>query len=398
MAIKIFTNIAKLYDFAKVANKDGRRIRSEDIDAVKNASLVTEKGRILWLGPAKKCPFKSKSVVDCKGLIAMPAFTECHTHSIFAGNRSSEFELRNQGVSYQEIAAQGGGIASTVKATRKASEEELLVLAQKRVKRFVEQGVSTLEVKSGYALTPVGEQKMLRVASNLKGPRIIKTYLGPHSKADDRYFERVLQQIPKIKKLADRVDIFIEKNYFSLQEGKEYIELAKAHELAFTIHADQMSHTGASRLGAQMGAQSVDHVVEVSSEDIDVLARSQTTAVLLPGADRYTHMPYPPARKLIDSGVRLALATDFNPGTCPSQDLAFIGFLARIEMKMSLAEILSAYTYGAASALGLQNELGSLEVGKQADFILLDGVLEDLFYSVGQTPVRSTYKSARKIF
>ena len=297
-------------------------------------------------------------------------------------------------MSYVEIAQRGGGILSTMKATRKSSPAQLLASTQKRVNEFVRQGVSTVEIKSGYALDLKNEVKVLSVLKKIKGPRIVPTFLGAHArppefKTNSDYLEYLAQKVlPEIKKkkLAERVDIFIENKFFEETESLQY--LLAAQELGFktTVHANQLTLSAGVDLALKFSAQSADHVINLNDELIQRMAHSSTVAVLLPTADLYMKCPYPPARKLIEAGARVALATDYNPGSCPSQDLALVGLLARLEMKMTLPEVFKAYTLGAAQALCLEAEEGTLEVGKLANFICTDADLNDFFYSAGFTP------------
>ncbi len=410
---KLYRNIENLLTLEGV----DRYVDSSDSD-VKNLSIVRQaallecNGKISWQGSEsrldmsaiqKLCEGQELEEVDLGGRDVLPAFVECHTHLVFAGDRSEEFELRNQGVSYQEIAANGGGILSTVKATRKASEEQLRYLAQKRVDKFLRQGVTVCEVKSGYGLSHEQEMKILRVASQLVGVDIVPTFLGPHAKSPDMEMDQWFQQIidktlPEVmeKKLAQRADIFIEDGFFSYEQGKRYYERAQQLGFQLTGHVEQMSRQGGAALAESFSASSVDHVIEISDDDIARLSKSGTVSVLLPGADFYLRMKYPPARKLLDAGARVALATDFNPGSCPTQDLSMIGVLARLEMKMSLSEVIAAYTINAARALNCQDTHGSLEVGKQCDFVVLDDSYRTLFYQVGYHPVYDVYRGGKK--
>lgn len=416
----LFYGIENLYTFAGAAQKDGRNIQESDLTCVKDGVILEQNGRILWAGERRKLTStwlkkllsagKSKQKVSVKKVnlkakTVFPAFIECHTHLVFAGNRHQEFEMRNQGKSYQEIAAAGGGILSTVGATRKAKEKELLKLAQGRADEFVRQGIATLEVKSGYGLNHQEEIRLLKVAQKIRGPRVVPTFLGLHSRSPDHnslasYVDEAIEKtLPEIKKkkLAQRVDIFVEKGFYSLEDGERL--LAKAQSLGFevTVHADQLTRTGAGAHLAQKGAVSVDHLVQVSDDDIVQLARSHSTCVLLPASDFYVKIPYPPARKLIDQGARVALSTDFNPGTAPTQDLSFVGVLARLEMKMSLPEVFAAWTVGAATALNKLKELGSLEHNKFCDFVVSDQDLNSFFYQVGVHPVRAVFKAGKQI-
>lgn len=407
MAKIVFRGAKEALTFQGIAEKDGRRVQESDLTVLKNPAWIAEDGRITWIGPESGLPAtKCDQEVDLQGAVVLPAFSECHTHLAFAGDRAEEFEWRQMGVSYQEIAARGGGIVSTVKATRACDETTLLKLMQKRSQRFVEQGITTLEIKSGYGLNLEAELNSLKAAAKVQGPRVVRTFLGPHSKPAEfqnieTYFEFVMNDLlPKIagEKLAERADIFIEKGFFTREQGARYFEKAKALGLDITAHVEQLSHSGGTSAAMSEGAVSVDHLVEINDSEISQLAKSQTVAVLLPASDFYLKMKYPRARALIDQGACVALSTDFNPGTSPTQELSLVGVLARIEMKMSLPEVLSAWIYGAAKALKKSDELGSLEVNKACDFICLDGHWRELFYSVGHHPVTQVWKDQTKIF
>ncbi len=413
-SLKVFENIGELVTLAGAAAKGGRRITDADLSIVKDAVLVSHNGRVAWTGPSAKFSRdllnsmggeKSAEFIPVGGRTVLPGFVECHTHTIFAGDRSEEFEWRMQGQSYQDIAAKGGGILSTVKATRQASSAELQVLAEERAERFVRQGVTTLEIKSGYGLNFETEQKILAVAGKIKGPRIVRTYLGPHSRSPDfpdlgAYMERILSHdLPRIarEKLADRVDIYIEAGFFDLNLARAFFAKAKELKLPISAHVEQLSDFGGTDLALEFNPQSVDHVVFVNGGTMAKLAASETTAVLLPASDLYLKMRYPPARDLLDAGARCALSTDFNPGTSPTQDLSLVGVLARVEMKMKLAEVLSGFTVAAAHALGLESEVGSLTDKKSCDFITLDCPWRELFYSIGRHPVAEVYRAGEKL-
>ncbi len=399
----VYKNIKSLLSLREAAKKDGKNLNSLDLSLIEDACLVESKGKIIWIGSQNELPTKYKKVksVSLKQKTVLPSFVECHTHSVFAGNRSAEFELRQQGVSYQEIAKLGGGIKFTVEQTKKASAQELKKMAQKSADDFLRQGVTTLEVKSGYGLDYENEIKILKVATSLKGPDIITTYLGPHAipkeyKSADEYIKTVISDLPKIKKYANRVDIFVEDGYFSIEQAKLYFKAASKLGFEIVVHADQMTRTGATLLASELGAISCDHVIHITDSDIQALSKKQTTAVLLPTSDQYMQIPYPKARVLLNAGVRVALATDYNPGTSPTRDISYVGVLARVEMKMLLHEVIAAYTYNAACALGIERDVGSLEVGKKANFIVVDNY-QDLFYQVGMSPVEQVYKDGKKM-
>jgi len=407
-----FRKIKELWTFQGLIKKEGRHPKWEDLNLIKNGSMVTHEGKIVWIGPDSELSSKIllernipkiKEEIFYKDKTIMPAFVECHTHSVFAGNRADEFELRNQGKSYQEIAEMGGGILSTVAKTREASKKDLLELTQQRVDNFVSQGVTTLEIKSGYGLEETHELKLLQVISEVKGPEIISTFLGPHAIPKDSDFEEYKNQIltqtlsqVSHRGLAQRVDVFIEKNYFDLEFAKKYFVKAKELGFALAAHVDQFSNLGGARLAIEMGASSLEHVVQISDEELDLLSKSQTTAVLLPAADFYLKIDYPKARNMIDRGVRVALATDFNPGSSPTQDLSFVGVLARLEMKMTLPEVLASYTFNAAQALSVSR--GVLIENTPCNFLVLDDELNSLFYSVGYHPISEVWQKGRLQF
>lgn len=407
--MQLFGNIGELLTLQPAAAKEGRKVTEADLGITAKACFVVSKGLIHWVGPRKQLPKEfSRSIkqeIDLNGETVLPGFVECHTHLNFAGSRAHEFEKRNQGVSYLEITRQGGGIQSTVREVRKASALELTKLSQQRVDHFVAQGVTTLEIKSGYGLDLKSEVKMLKSVQNLKGPDIVSTFLGAHALAPEfsttaeylKFLESILLKIKK-QKLASRVDIFIEKGFFEKEPAKQYLLAAQALGFEVVIHADQLTLSGGSDLAAELSALSADHVLQISEAQIQRLAKSQVTAVLLPLADLYMKVAYPPARQLIDAGARVALATDFNPGTAPSQDLNLVGLLARLEMKMSLPEVICAYTLGAASALKLDQKKGSLEVGKNADFVSTKLSWQDLFYLVGTPMASQVYLRGKRVF
>jgi imidazolonepropionase len=420
--ILILRNISSLLTLEGVARKDGRHITAEDLSVSQDAAIVIQDEKIIWTGASKKIPkdysVTAAEMISLKGKTVLPAFVECHTHSVFAGTRAAEFERRLAGESYSSIAASGGGILSTVTATREASLANLKKMAATRLTSFVNQGVTTVEIKSGYGLTIQSELKMLRaakLAAASVGLRSRLTFLGPHAVPPEFLIETggakvnqkngqefwvnelVKSGLDQVKRqgLASRVDIFIEAGFFSNESGRKY--LTKAKELGFdlVVHAEQLSRTGSAQLAVELGARSVDHVIHINENDIKELAASQTTAVLLPLADLYMQCAYPPARALIDRGARVAIATDFNPGSCPSQDLAMVGLLSRLQMKMTLPEVIAGYSYNAAAALGLENDIGALTPGRFADLVVLDSDWTELFYSAGSMHVERVMSAGR---
>lgn len=373
-------------------------------------ALVVQKGRIKYVGsktqvPSKLSHLKDLKKINLKGANVLPSFIECHTHTVFAGSRAQEFEMRNNGISYIEIAQKGGGILSTVKNTRAISVKELTKISQERVNQFVKQGVSTLEIKSGYGLDLETEIKILKVAKKMKGPQIVTTYLGAHAKPNEfasykEYLEYILKTVlPQIKKqkLSNRVDIFVEKSFFEKEDADIFLKSVKAMGFAVVVHANQLSDSGGVDLALKYQAKSADHAIHLTDQIIEKWKSQKTVAVLLPVADLYMKCPYPPARKLIDAGVKVALSTDYNPGSSPSQDLMLVGLLARLEMKMTLPEVFKSYTLHAAEALGIEDDEGSLSVGKKANFIVTTSDLTDFFYSAGFIPEHELFIQGEKV-
>ena len=414
MAYTLYSGIDQLLTLEPVARKQGRHIREEDLGVINRGAILVKNGKIVWVGPRKSLPkkFHQEEIkeIDLDVATVLPGFVECHTHLVFAGDRAAEFEMRNQGASYQEIARRGGGILSTMRQTRSASRQQLLTLAEARAREFVMQGVTTLEVKSGYALNKKDELKMLEVATKLgaqkKAPRVVRTFLGAHAlppefQSYEDYLTYLAEDVLPVvaqKKWAERVDVFIENGFFPFEASKQYLEKAKSLGFSVVVHADQLSLSGGSEAAMHLKALSADHLVCVGEAQIEKLAQSDVTCVLLPAADLYMKINYPPARALIDAGARVALATDFNPGSSPTQDLILVGLLARLHMKMSLPEVSAAYTVGAAHALDLQEEVGSLSAGKYADFLCTDLEWGRLFYSVGERGMSAVYSRGRCLY
>lgn len=430
----LFRKISRLHTFAGIAERDGCGVEEKHLSSTSPANgssamlveVSASSSKIVWLGLDKQWSPKlrklllgSRSVttVSLKNAEVLPAFLECHTHLLYAGDRKAEFEQRNRGDSYLKIAEAGGGIQSTVRATKNFSDSELLKQVTLRLKEFARQGAATVEIKTGYAGTVDEELRHLRLLVKLRAttlkradlPRVTVTCLAAHSipvgETETTWLAKVESEIfPFLKKEAIRLDAFVERGAFSIARTREFLKKGKSIGLDLTIHADQLTRTGATQLGAELGAKSVDHVVEATSDDFQKLGDTDTVAVLLPAADLYTRLPYPKARAMIANGVRVALATDHNPGSSPGLDLALVGVLARTAMQMTLAEVLCAYTYNAAKALGLEKTHGHLSVGAEADFICLrpGATLTDLFYEIGparsHAAVKSVWRGGKPIY
>lgn len=404
---KLFLDIGEMMTLKGAAQKKGRKPLKEDLSVINDGAILVEAGVIQWVGTRTEA---LKKFPQCESIslnvhTLLPAFIECHTHSLFSGERFSEFEMRLNGVSYQEISKQGGGIRSTVKNTREASDEELLQSLKKRVERFRSQGVSVIEVKTGYGLSVEEELRQLRLLKSLGDSNLSPTFLGPHSSSPefqdlDAYLNDLIDRgLPELKKesLAKRVDIFIEKGFFTPEQAEKYFLAAQKLGLDISVHAEQLSWSGGIKKALKFNAKSVDHCVNVSDEDIEGLINSETTSVLLPSADFYLDIDYPPARKMIDAGVRVALSTDFNPGSSPSQSIELCSVLARLKMKMTLPEVFCAWTVGAAHVLGIEDQVGSIEVGKRADFSTWNKSWAAFFYDFSEIQPKDLYLSGKRV-
>jgi imidazolonepropionase len=357
-----------------------------EIHAIPDAVLAWEGDRIVWAGPERDLPvdFPTAVIEDARRRLVVPGLVDCHTHLAFAGWRADEFEQRARGASYQDIAKAGGGIVSTMRKTRAASEDELVGRAGAMLARMLQLGVTTVECKSGYGLDTANELKLLRVYARLSstGPaRIVPTFLGAHVVPPEhredrsRYVRAIVDEmIPAVADagLACCCDVFVEDGAFSVAEAREILTAGKAAGLRARLHADQLSSGGGAELAAEVGALSADHLECVSDAGIAAMAARGVVAVSLPIATLYLRQAAMPARKLIEAGVRVAVATDFNPGSAPSYHLPLAMTLACTMQRMTPAEALKGATIFAAAALGLEGTCGSLEPGKVADFAMID--------------------------
>jgi imidazolonepropionase len=373
--------------------------------AIKDGVVAIRNHLISWVGPRAGWRDNAREEHDARGAWITPGLVDCHTHLVYAGNRAHEFELRLKGATYEEIARAGGGILSTVKATRAASEEELLHLAQRRVSRWEAEGATVIEVKSGYGLDRDTELKMLRAARRLSGLTVRTTFLGAHALPEeykgraDAYIDFVCGEVlPEAKKqgLVDAVDAFCERIAFTPEQTRRVFEKARALGLPVKLHADQLSDLGGAALAAGHGALSADHI-EFSNEDgIAEMARAGTVAVLLPGAFYFLReKQLPPIGALRRHGVPIALATDHNPGSSPLSSPLLVLSMACTLFGLTPEEALAGMTRNAARALGLQASHGTLEVGKQADLALWEiGAPAELAYAFGANPCMKVFSSA----
>lgn len=389
-----------------VRQKDGRNINDGDLGVVVDGALVFSMRiignsevphRVEWVGKSRDLPHRYRKIPtkDLKNSRAViPAMIDCHTHLVFSGNRSVEFSERCAGISYEEIAKRGGGIATTVRETRDATQHKLFQLASSRVKEMQRFGVKTIEIKSGYGLSLESELKILEVISQLKlkfpQMRLLSTFLGAHAFPSeiprDTYLNEVkLKMLPRVakEKLAQSCDVFLDQGFYSYFEAESILKHAQSLGFQIRLHADELMDCNATELAVKMGALSADHLLKISDENIKKIAASQTVAVLLPGTAYYLKTSHAPARKLIQAGTCVALATDFNPGTCMCTSLPTILNIAALYLGMSRAELLASVTYNAAKALGLSKSKGTLEAGKDADFAILPYPrFEETYYSM----------------
>jgi imidazolonepropionase len=350
--------------------------------------------------------------ISGQGCVVMPGFVDSHAHPIFARPRHNDYEMRIKGATYQEIAEQGGGVLSSVRSVRDTPKDQLLKASRVRIGQFLEYGTTTLEAKSGYGLNVDNELKTLEVIRQLQQTvplELVPTFLGAHEVPEeyrsrrDEYLELVIaHMIPMVasRKLAEYCDCFVEPPIFSLEEAEQILLAAQKHGLKLKLHADQLSRSGATQLGIRLGAVSIDHLEQITPEDIEALSEAGIIATLLPGAVFHLGLKrYAPARALIDAGVPVALATDFNPGTSPTPNMQMILSIACTQMRMTPAEAIIASTINGAHALCRGDRMGSLEVGKQADLCIMD--VEDyrqIPYFFGINHCKMTLKKGQIVY
>lgn len=353
-----------------------------ELKSVENAWLLIEKDTIKNYGSMDTCPDFDGKIIDASGKMILPTWCDSHTHLVFATSREEEFEMRLKGKSYQEIAESGGGILNSAKKLQNTSEDDLFESAWERLNEVIKMGTGAIEIKSGYGLSVEGELKMLRVIKRLKAksPIPIKAnFLGAHSFPAEYkdnhqgYIDLIVNEmLPQIAKegLADYIDAFCEKVAFSVAETEQIIEAGAKYGLKAKIHTNQFNCMGGIELCVKRKALSVDHLEVVNDYEIECLKNSETIATLLPSAPFFLSDPYQPGRKLVDEGVAVALASDYNPGSSPSGNMNFVVSLACVKLKMTPAEAINAATINGACALELNEEYGSISKGKKANFIL----------------------------
>ena len=374
-------------NLAQIATPAGRTgLRGAAMRALRvleHAVVVVRDGRFVHVGPEREFQGSIDGDYDARGATAIPGFVDSHTHLPFAGYRESEFNRRLQGETYEQIAASGGGIASTVRTTRAASEEELIANVVARTRTMARYGTTTAEAKSGYGLNVADELKQLRAIRNAAvgggAPRLVATCLAAHEFPDakrDAYVEHIIHDIlPAVakEKLAVFCDAFVERGVFTREQGERVLRAGAKLGMVPRLHADELSDTDGARLAVELGAASADHLMHVSDEGIRALASTSTVANLLPATSFFLMSPrYAPARKLIEAGAIVSLSTDCNPGSSMTESMQVVLQLATLQMKMTVEESLTAATLNGAASLRMAEEIGSIEPGKRADLVLLD--------------------------
>jgi imidazolonepropionase len=382
-----------------------------DIGLIEDAHIYIRNGLIKFVGSELPPSLRKKKVrsIFAGGKVVMPGFIDSHTHLVFAGDRVNEYSMRIAGKTYEEIAKAGGGIINTVNAVREKTFRYLFDIARDRIHNFIRFGVTTLEAKSGYGLDTENELKILRVIRELNNYpfiEIFSTFLGAHAVPDDKtreeYIEEILyEMIPKIAvlKLADFIDVFCEKNYFSADETEKILLQGMRFGLVPRFHTNQFNSIGGIDVALRTKAIAVDHLETLSKKEIAKLKRGGIIACLLPGASYFLNMQYPPARELIDSSIPVAIATDFNPGSCMTENIQLIMSLAVHEMKMNIEEAINAVTINAAASLGASGRIGSIEEGKQADLLIFDMPdYRHLFYHFGANHLETVIKKGKVVY
>ena len=381
----IIKNASELVTCRGKAPKKGADM--SDIGIIYNGSVVIEDGIIVDVDEASNISSRydesEYEIIDASEKAVLPGFIDSHTHLIFGGYRADEFSWRLRGDTYMSIMERGGGITSSVRATRSTVLEEFVETGRKRLDKMMAFGVTTVEGKSGYGLdeeTEIRQLEAMRILNESHPVDIAATFLGPHSVLpewkgkEDEFIDYMIEVMKKVRErnLAEFADIFCEKNVFSIEQSRRFLKSAKEMGLKLKIHADEIVRLGGAELAAELGAVSADHLLQASDEGIRMMAEKDVVATLLPATAFCLKEDYARARDIIDSGCAVALATDFNPGSCFTNSIPLVIALAAIQMRMSVEEIITALTINAASALSRQDSIGSIEAGKKADIIILE--------------------------
>ncbi len=409
---KLFYNPAQILTIDTKGKNLKKGKEQSDVGLLENYSIIIEDGLIKEFVETERVQQNEFSeVIDLSGKTILPGLVECHSHTLFSGSRAEEFRMKLSGIDYEEIARKGGGILSTVKSVRESSFDELVEIAKPRIDYFISQGITTLEIKSGYGLSFYDEIKLLQVIQHLNKIypiEIISTFLGAHTyppeykKDKQKYIEIITEEMmPYIaeNKLAEFCDAFCEATAFSADEIDIIFNAAKKHKLKLKLHTEQFNNIGGLETALKHKAISVDHLEVLKEEQIDLFKKSKTISVLLPGVSFFLNYDYAPARKLIENKIPIALATDFNPGSSHIANLNFIMSLAALKMKLSIEEVITSVTINSASALCREKTVGSLELDKKADFAIFDtDNYADIVYQVGKNICGMTIKEAEIIY
>jgi imidazolonepropionase len=406
--MKAIINSSKLVTCTGLDLRPKRGADLSQVGVIEGGAIIVDGSRIRAVGTEYSLrktldTIPDEDIVDVKGRCVIPGFVDSHTHALFAGTRENEFAMRVAGKPYMEILKEGGGILSSRKALQDASDEEILDQSSARLDRMLSLGTTTVEIKSGYGLSTEQEVRSLKLIQTLSkrfSMGIHATFLGAHAvppeyKGARRDFVKLVcnEMLPVVasRNLAEFCDVFCEEGVFTVEDTAEIFEVAQTHGLKIRLHSDEITALGGTELACSMGAVSVDHLVAVTPSGIEALAASSTLATLLPGTSYSLMKSYAPAREMIEQGVAIALATDCNPGSCYTESMPMIISLACLNMGLSPEEALNAATYNGACALGCQENRGSLEVGKEADLVVLrDGDYRSLPYHFGVNPVWKT--------
>jgi imidazolonepropionase len=411
LATLLLENIATLVT-VRAPERSGapRRAGAEmsEIGVLRDAAVAIDGETIEWIGPSGEREFPGAERIDCTGRTVMPGFVDSHTHMVFAGDRAGEFAQRLRGVTYQDIAAAGGGILSTVRSVRAASLEAIVEVGRRLVRSAFRHGSTTIEVKSGYGLDVDSELKLLeaiRVIDAEEPAELVATFLGAHDVPPEHrgdrstYVRRIVDEmIPRVAAagLAEFCDVFSDTGYYTVEESEEIFEAARRHGMRVKVHADELSSFGGAEMAARVGAVSADHLLQISDEGIDRMNASGVVATLLPGTAFFLNLPYAPARRMIGEGMAVALATDCNPGSNMCENMQMTLALACMGMRMTVEEAITASTLNGAAALGISDRVGSVEVGKQADLaIFAAGDYPALVYHYGVNQVTAVMKKGQ---
>lgn len=394
-------------------NAPRRGVEMSELNIIENGAVAAKKGMIVWAGSSAEAKriFSAKKNYDCKGRIITPGLVDPHTHLIFPATRENEFELRIKGASYQEIAAKGGGIRATVRKLRAAGKSELKARALGHLKTMLAYGTTSIDAKSGYGLDLDNEIKSLKIINELAKEQpveIAATFFGAHDVPEEYagrkeeyigfLIEKVIPAIAK-KRLAEFCDIFCEKGVFEIEDSRRILTAAKQAGFKLKLHAEEFAQIGGAELAAELGAVSADHLMAISDAGIEAMKKAGTIAVLLPGTTFFLGLKnYAPARKMIEAGLPVALATDFNPGTSMTESMQIIMTIACTQLRMTPAEALTAATLNAAFAIGRGDAAGSITPGKQADMVVWDVPdYRHIPYHYGVNLVQDVFKNGRHV-